>query len=58
MIIPVPFYDTLGASSLCYAAELTQFTTIFVNKNSLLTLFKMESLHKLKKVISIDELKL
>ena len=54
--ITVPLYDTLGANSLSYAFDITQISTIFVNRNSLNTLLKVEKLHNLKNVVCFDEL--
>lgn len=50
----VPLYDTLGPDTIQYVLGQTNVTTIFASGESLKTLVKQNSLHKVKQIVCFD----
>lgn len=54
----VPFYDTLGPTSIPYILDQTQLTSIFCSAQHLEILLKTNDLGNLKNIIAFDAVSL
>lgn len=50
----VPLYDTLGPDTISYVIGHSNMETLFMEKTAFKNLWKADSLHNLKNIVSFD----